>query len=85
MEAAVIAEMLTTYKDVFSKCNNDLGLTHLTEDAIHTDHARPIKQRPRPVPMAFAEEDKKAIDTLLEQGSIRPSTSPWASPMVFVR
>ena len=35
--------------------------------------------------MAFAGEDKEAIDKLWKQGSIRPSTSPWASPIVLVR
>ena len=77
--------MLIRYADVFSKNDTDLGLTHLTEHAINTDGAKAIKQRPRLVPMAFANEDKKAMETLLEQWSIRPSTSPWAAPMVFVR
>jgi hypothetical protein len=84
-ELTTIAKLLTDYQDVFSKNNADLGLTHLTEHAIHTGTARPIKQRPRPVPMAFADEDKKTVEKLLDQGSIRPSSSPWAAPMVFVR
>jgi hypothetical protein len=29
-------------------------------------------------------ELKKQIDELLEKGYIRPSTSPWATPMLFV-
>jgi hypothetical protein len=29
-------------------------------------------------------ELKKQIDELLEKGYIRPSTSPWAAPMLFV-
>jgi hypothetical protein len=29
-------------------------------------------------------ELKKQIDELLEEGYIRPSTSPWAAPMLFV-
>lgn len=84
-EATAIAHLLTEYQDVFSKDSTDLGLTHLAEHAINTGTARPIKQRPRPVPMAFADEDKKAVEKLLQQGSVRPSTSPWAAPMVFVR
>ena len=35
--------------------------------------------------MAFTGEDKGAIEKLWKQGSIRPSTSPWASPIVLVR
>jgi hypothetical protein len=84
-EANVIAKLLGKYQETFSKDDLDLGLTHLTEHTINTGNAKPIKQRPRPVPMAFADEDKKAIEKLLEQGCIQPSTSPWAAPMVFVR
>jgi hypothetical protein len=29
-------------------------------------------------------ELKKQIDKLLEKGYIRPSTSPWAAPVLFV-
>ena len=29
-------------------------------------------------------ELKKQIDELLEKGYIRPSTSPWAAPVLFV-
>jgi hypothetical protein len=29
-------------------------------------------------------EVKKKIDELLEKGYIRPSTSPWAAPVLFV-
>ena len=84
-EAQIIADLLTTNEDVFSQNDLDLGLTHLTEHVIDTQNAVPVKQRARPVPMAFANEDKIAVEKLLEQGSIQPSTSPWSSPMVFVR
>lgn len=84
-EAHAIAQLLLENEEVFSSNSTDLGLTHLTEHVIDTGTAKPIKQRPRPVPMAFAEEDKKAVEKLLDQGSIRPSSSPWAAPMVFVR
>jgi len=84
-EVETIAELLRTYQNVFSKNDTDLGLTTLTEHVIDTGSSRPVKQRPRTVPLAYADEDKKTVQKLLEQGSIRPSTSPWASPMVFVR
>lgn len=37
------------------------------------------------MPLAFEKEEKQAIDNLLNQGVIRPSNSPWASPLVLVR
>jgi hypothetical protein len=80
-----VAEMLIKYQNAFSKNDTDLGLTHLAEHSIDTGDARPVKQAPRRVPHAFSEEEKKAIDQLLEQKVIRKSTSPWASPIVLVR
>ena len=84
-EREAIHELLTEYQNTFSKDDYDLGLTHLTEHSIDTGIAKPLKQPPRRLPMAFAGEDKKAIEKLLKQGSVRPSTSPWASPIVLVK
>ena len=80
-----IEHLLNQFSPVFSVEEYDLGLTYITEHAIEMEDARPIKQPPRRVPMAFTGEDKEAIDKLWKQGSIRPSTSPWASPIVLVR
>ena len=80
-----VKHLLYRFSDAFSKDEYDLGLTHITEHVIETGNAAPIKQPPRRVPMAFAGEDEAAIVKLLQQGSIRPSTSPWASPIVLVR
>lgn len=84
-ETKIVADLLIRNEDVFSRNELDLGLTHLTEHVIDTGDSPPIKHRPRPVPLAFANEDRAAVEKLLEQGSVRPSTSPWASAMVFVR
>ena len=84
-EAKALARLLVKYKYTFSSDEWDLGLTNLTEHVIKTGDADPIKQTPRRVPLAYAGEEKKAIDDLLEKGVIRKSTSPWASPIVLVR
>ena len=34
--------------------------------------------------MAYAGQDKKAVEKLLKQGSVRPSSSPWASPLLLI-
>lgn len=79
-----VAALLLEFAEVFSKNGEDLGLTHLTEHSIETGDSRPFKQPPHRVPAAFAGEDKKAIEKLQRQGVIRPSSSPWASPIVLV-
>ena len=59
-----IEHLLNQFSPVFSVNEYDLGLTNITEHVIETGDARPIKQPPRRVPMAFAGEDKEAIDKL---------------------
>ena len=80
-----VANLLGRFKDSFSRDEWDLGLTHLTAHAIKTEGAAPVKQPPRRVPMAYAEEEKKAIEDLKAKGVIRESSSPWASPIVLVK
>ena len=76
---------LLTYQDVFSKDEWDLGQTNLAEHEIDTGSHKPVKQPPRRVPIALADEERKAIADLREKGIIRPSSSPWASPLVLAR
>ena len=80
-----VAQLLGRFQDSFSRDEWDLGLTHLTAHAIKTEGAAPIKQPPRRVPMAYAEDEKKAIEDLKAKGVIRDSSSPWASPIVLVK
>ena len=84
-EKGVIAGLLVKHSNTFSKSDWDLGVTNLAEHSIDTGDARPIKQRPRRVPLAYADEEKKALDDLMQKGVIKKSTSPWASPIVLVR
>ena len=84
-DMATIANLLIRYQDVFSKDEWDLVCTHLTEHSINTGTAAPINQPPRKVPMAYADEDRKAVDKPLEQKVVRKSTSPWVSPFVLVK
>ena len=80
------AELCNKYGVVWSKGSHDLGRTHLSEHEIKTVPAvRPIKQPARRAPFWKQQEAKTIVESLLENELIRPSTSPWASPVLLVR
>ncbi|MCG8033309.1 MAG: DDE-type integrase/transposase/recombinase [Candidatus Thiodiazotropha taylori] len=85
-EAWELEQLLTKHENVFARSPNDLGRTSVVKHQIHVDgNAKPIKQRPRRAPLAFANEEDKIIKEQLEAGIIRESSSPWSSPLVYVR
>jgi len=84
-ESKAIASLLNHYESAFSRGEYDLGRTDLVEHEIDTGDSPPIRQRPRRLAHALVGEDAMAIDRQIEQGSVRPSSSPWASPIVLVR
>ena len=79
-----VAKLLSDFSETFSKDDNDLGCTNLTSHTIDTGTIKPIKQAPRRTPLAFQGRDREALEKMLERGTIRESTSPWASPVVLV-
>ena len=52
---------------------------------ISTHTAKPIKQQPRRTLKALEDEEEKILQEQLQAGIIQESTSPWASPIVYVR
>ena len=81
-----LKQLLIKHQNVFAKSANDLGRTSVVKHKIHVqENVKPIKQRPRRAPMAFAKEEDKIIEEQLKAGVIRESSSPWASPLVYVR
>ena len=73
---------LLKYRDVF---DNKLGHTSVVTHSIETGDSPPICQRPRRLPYAYRQDAESQIEEMLEQQVIKPSTSPWASPIVLVR
>ena len=45
----------------------------------------PISKRPYRMPVDELVEMKKQIEELLEKGFVRPSSSPWGAPVLFVK
>ena len=76
--------LLKEYNDIFATDSKPFGRTHLAEHIIDTGDASPIHQGLRPTSPSDRAVVQSEVTKMLEAGAIRPSTSPWASPIVLV-
>ena len=79
-----LRQLLEEYPDVFSKEGNPISSTSLVEHEIHTT-GPPIRlpfRRQNPI---VRDIEQQQVKEMLRDGVIRPSTSPWASPVVMVK
>ena len=77
-------ELLCDNSDLFAKSSSDPGKTSVVEHTINTGNAKPIKQAARRPQRTLAGKENEIIQEQIRTGVIRESTSPWASPMVYV-
>ena len=77
--------LLVKHRDAFMGQDGRLGRTDKSQHRIDTGDAMPIKQHARRTPIHLRAEVQQQLDDMLEQGVIRPSQSPWASPVVLVK
>ena len=78
----VLKDLVRRYPDVFTDMP---GETDVIEHQIKLTDDTPIRCKPYPLPYAMREELRNEVDTMLEMGVVRPSTSPYASPIVMVK
>ena len=79
-----LENLLLEYRDVFANSIEELGRTSIMKHKIDTGDSRPIRQRPYRVSPKNKEEINNQVNNMLEQGIIRKSSSPWASPVILV-
>ena len=77
-------ELFKEFQDVFSQGDDDLGNTPLLKHGIET-HGPPLRQPYRRQNPAVCREEMTQVQQMLSSNVIRPSNSPWASPVVMVR
>ena len=77
-------DLFREFSDVFSQGEDDLGSTPLLDHTIET-HGPPLRQPYRRQNPAVQREEMAQVQQLLASDVIRPSNSPWASPVVMVR
>ena len=78
-------QLLLQYTDIFATGQHNLGHTTVIKHQIDTGNVPPIRQQARRVPPIHRQEAKQLLNNMLDSNIITPSSSPWASPVVFVR
>ena len=79
-----LSVLLETYSDVFLNGPSDpLGRTTQAEHSIDTGDSLPVKQKPHRIPVHLNKVVNKQVNDMLERDLIRPSNSPWSSPIVL--
>ena len=84
-EQRKLMELLGRYKDVFCQGADDLGFTTTVTHKIPVTTDQPVRVPHRRVPPHQMADVKAHLQQLLDQKIIRPSTSPYAAPIVIVR
>ena len=69
---------------MFALNNSELNSTNLVQHHIETEDVNPIHTHARRIPFALREKVDKMVQDMLDQGVIKNSQSPWASPIVLV-
>lgn len=75
---SLLQEFDSTFSDI-------PGRTDVVSCPLDVTESKPISLSPYRVPVRWQPALQEEIDNLLELGVIRPSESPWASPVVCVR
>ena len=69
------------HSSVFCK---KLGQTNVTQHIIDTGNSQPIKVPPRQIPFHYVDRVHTQLQEMFDEGIIRPSSSPWCAPAVYV-
>ena len=80
-----VQALLLKWKDIFSMNDTDLGRTNLVQHRINLHDPVPFKEKHRRIPPHLYDEVRQHIQDMLDAKVIRPSQSPFASPVVLVR
>ncbi|OWZ21655.1 hypothetical protein PHMEG_0003765 [Phytophthora megakarya] len=81
----LLQDLLYQFKDMLVETSVATGRTDLLEFSIDTGNTPPIKQIPYRVSKAEGDVMESELQQYLSLGYGRPSTSPWASPVLMIR
>ena len=80
-----LMKLLNKNDDLFVQNDIDLTQTDLVEMCLNTKNHRPIAQRMRRLPFQKRALVKQHVQEMLRAKVIRPSISPWSSPIVLAK
>ena len=81
-QKAELDTLLNSFSDII---NTTPGRASLVEHVINTSNSPPLRTAPYHLAPAWKDQLQAAIHDLLAAGIIRPSLSPWSSPIIPVR
>ncbi|GMF21852.1 unnamed protein product [Phytophthora fragariaefolia] len=84
-QKALFQDELNAFSDLSVEPSKQPGRTDLLKFEIDMGDNRPIKQQPYRVSVAEGEVIEVEVEEYLDLGLIRPSNSPWASPVLMIR
>lgn len=79
-----IDEMISRYKNLFGPLDDGQAAMTNVQAEIRTTTTEPVYSKSYPYPAAMRDEVEKQIGELLSEGIIRPSKSPYNSPIWVV-
>ncbi|KAL0828840.1 hypothetical protein ABMA28_003751 [Loxostege sticticalis] len=85
VEKQQLLDLLNNYRDCFAFDLSELGSTSAGEMKIILQDDLPVVYRPYRLAIKEKEKVREMVTELLDNDIIRPSTSPYASPIVLVR
>ena len=77
--------LILEYHDMFALDDSELGVTQLAQHWIDREDEPLIHQYACQMPYSVRGHVDDLVQGMLQQEVIRPSTSPWASPVVLVK
>lgn len=83
-ERESITKLCREFSDIFYKDGEKLSFTNETKHDIKTTDEIPVHTKSYRYPFVHKEEVRRQINKMLDDGIIRPSQSPWSSPIWIV-
>ena len=77
--------LINSYEGIFASNPKKPSLVKDMQHHIITSEALPVNTKPHRIPHAWQDEVNKQIEEMLKNDIIRPSSSPWNSPIILVK